>query len=131
MFLHVRDLLARPMEDPDDDEPFIPAGWPGPNRKCRNSAEATDDDEPLFPNFPSKDDAEPVHCVLGKRVRREKRVPPSALDKAKAHIEAGGTEVSLLRTPIEMGMDEKLASLIDYVTEHQHVISVELQAINI
>lgn len=45
-------------------------------------------------------------------------------------MKAWGTAVSLLRTPIEMDMDEKLASLIDYVTEHPHVVSVELQAIS-
>ena len=42
----------------------------------------------------------------GKRKRREKRVPPSAVDKAMAKLEGGGTEVSLVRTPVEMGMDE-------------------------
>ena len=54
----------------------------------------------------------PLHPA--KRVRREKRVPPSALDKAMAKIKNGGTEVSLLRTPIEMGMDEKFSDMIDY-----------------
>ena len=46
-----------------------------------------------------------------------------------AKLEGGGTEVSLVRTPVEMGMDEKLAALINHVTEHPRVVSVELQVI--
>jgi hypothetical protein len=42
-------------------------------------------------------------------------------------LEEGGTEVSLVRTPVEMGMDKKLAALIHHLTEHPRVVSVELQ----
>jgi hypothetical protein len=101
----------------------------------RQAGEYTDDDEPLFPQFaskdgpekpllPSKDEAEPS----AKRVRRAKRIPPSEVDKAMAKIQGGGTSVFLANAPNEMGMDKKLSALIDYVRTHTHVISLELQA---
>jgi hypothetical protein len=50
-----------------------------------------------------------------KRVRREKRVPPSELDKATEKIREGGKIVSLIGTPIKPDMDDKLALLIQDV----------------
>ena len=67
----------------------------GSHRIGRKAAEyADDDDEPLFKW--RKTDDEPRK--------------PSALDKAMEKIKKGGTEVSLVRTPIEIGMDEKSSS---------------------
>jgi hypothetical protein len=109
-------------EDTDDDEPLI---------KFKD-----DDDEPLF-KFKSPPSTEvvepqstspPLAAPPSKRVRREKRVPASALDKATANIRQGGTKVDLMGTPIEPDMDYKLAALIEEVMRRPHVVSVELQA---
>jgi len=94
-------------------------------KKChrvgRTTLDDTDDDEPLFtspvPAAPSR-----------KRVRREKRVPPSVLDKATEKIRQGGKDISLIGAPIEPDMDSKLAVLIEEVMRRPQVASVELQA---
>ena len=98
----------------------------GSHRIGRKAAEYTDDDdEPLFKWRKTKDNDEP----LVKTKDDDEPRKPSALDKAMEKIKKGRTEVSLVRTPIEIGMDEKLAALIEYVRMHPHVVSVELQAI--
>ena len=43
-------------------------------------------------------------------------------------VQAGAAEVNLILLANESGMDDKLATLITYVQNHQHVDSVELQA---
>ena len=44
-------------------------------------------------------------------------------------IQAGATEVNLIRLDLEANMDAKLASLIMDVATQRHVVSLELQAI--
>ena len=98
------------------------------HRIGRTTLEDTDDDEPLFT---AKDplSTSPVHTAPSrKRVRREKCVPPSVLDKVTEKIRQGGKEVSLIGAPIEPDMDFKLAVLIEEVMRRPHVVSVELQA---
>ena len=56
---------------------------------------------------------------------------PTRLDKALALIEAGASDVNLIHLGPEPSMDSKLASLIDCVKTHPHVVSVELQAIDV
>jgi hypothetical protein len=108
------------VEDTDDEKPLFTA--------------EDDDDEPLFKGCEWIHSQEPLSTspVLAapsrKRVRREKCLPPSALDKATENIRQGEKSVSLIGTPIEPDMDWKLANLIKEVMHHPDVASVEMQA---
>ena len=107
------------MEDPDDNDPIF-----------RKSMEDPDDNDPIFRKGwkPKKTPKVPVSKV--KRVWRKKRLPqPTRLDKATHMIQAGATEVNLIRLDLEPNMDAKLASLIMDVATQRHVVSLELQAI--
>ena len=143
--------IRQSMMDPDDDEPiFGPRGSMDrrndpaaeaemrlekkPCFKSRPSMEDSDDNDPIYRAI-KQDDAKP-HSGEGKckkkRQGREKALPkPTRLDKALAQIEAGASDVNLIHLGLEPGMDSKLASLIDYVKTHPHVVSVELQAIDV
>ena len=92
-----------------------------------------DDDVPLFPlGWKPKETKKPFRRLRIFYRKREKRVPkPTRLDKAWHMIQERAAEVNLIRLGNEAGMDDKLASLITYVQEHPHVVSVELQAIEI
>lgn len=113
-------------------------------RKIRHSTPDCDDDTPLFgPGSKIQQSMEEERKKIrlekirkekreAKRETREKAVPkPTRLDKALAQIKAGASDVNLIHLELEPSIDSKLASLIDYVKTHQHVLSVELQAINI
>lgn len=66
----------------------------------------------------------------GKRQKREKprRLPkPTALDAALAGVKGGKCSVELMNLAPEPAMDRKLATLIEYVVENPHVVSIELQ----
>ena len=102
--------------------------------KSRPSMEDSDDNDPIYRAI-KQDDAKPhsgEEKCKKKRQGREKALPkPTRLDKALAQIEAGASDVNLIHLGLEPGMDSKLASLIDYVKTHPHVVSVELQAIDV
>jgi hypothetical protein len=116
------------MEDSDDDNPIFLKGWEP--KKTPKIPVHDDDDDPIFLKGwePKKTPKIPVPKV--KRVWRKKQLPhPTRLDKATHMIQAGATEVNLIRLDLEANMDAKLASVIMDVATQPHVVSLELQAI--
>jgi hypothetical protein len=123
-----RGKTRKSMEDSDDDNPIFLKGWEP--KKTPKIPVHDDDDDPMFPKGwePKKTPKIPVPKV--KRVWRKKQLPhPTRLDKATHMIQAGATEVNLIRLDLEANMDAKLASLIMDVATQRHVVSLELQAI--